>query len=187
LGSSVLHRVGLYLLIASGVSLVLTVFWTMSMGAVDFPCSSGPFVDPGPNDTFAYCISAYPRNAYGGYVYSHGSSSKEKVSIPMGPFWHGSYVAEPHGEMVLLNGRELAPGDSYETTRWFQSVNPWLAVSADIIFANTGPFVLPSGREIPMLSGSIEEGWGFSPLGLIIGLAGYWLVWRYPSEPIDVK
>ena len=170
---------GLALVIFSGFMLLASACWfTRWAGRIDFPCGYMGDVaggSPVPADSrIAYCISKYPRMVSGASPDKHGATSRDKITLWPSPiaFWHGKLSLEREGETLFVNGQPLQPGGRYSRFRFFQSINPWVLVTARITVWNNGTLERYDLPGVLGVGGDIDEGAWPSPLGLVLLVIG---------------
>ncbi len=170
--------VGIVLTAYAVLMLAAVVFWVSRKGYVDFPCEAtlGPRPEVTESTRIVYCISAWPREMYGGGVYAVGASDEDQIVLGPRASWPRSLAVERRGQELLIDGQLLPPGQIYARFRWFPSSNPWLLATSRLTV-----WYLPSA-DVISISGSVREGWFPNPLGLLILGIGLWLLVRGRRE-----
>jgi hypothetical protein len=185
---------GIILTALSTLMLIGAACWVTPKGYMDFPCfdmqqgeclkgygrgaaSGGEEADVGQARMFL-CISIYARGWSGGGTIAQGPEFSNT--------WSGSDIAlARQGQMLIVNGKPLAAGESSSRLRLWPSLTLWLFAATRTTVTNRGTFnclVDGEGNEQAIDAlyayGSISEGWFPNPLGPISLGAGIWLLVR---------
>lgn len=160
------YVLGIALIVISLLCLAVAVCQVTPVMYVDFPCQAGlsPGYEVNPDTRIAYCISIWPLRAIsGGAIYAAGSASQDTVTA-------GILKLERQGQILVVNGQRLAPGETYRKVQWRPSVNPWLIFTFQLVVRNDGVL-----EDVLYISGDVYEGWVLNPLGTLILVGGIWL------------
>jgi hypothetical protein len=175
---SLKFAIGFIVIIYSALMLVSIPLWKNRWSYVDFPCD---WFGPSPSlaavnasSRIAYCISVYPRSAYGGTPLAYGSTDKDEVTIKINP----ALRLQRQGTSLVVNGQLLEVGQSFKQRYTSISFNPWLIAVTDLTITNEGLLMTAnSGSQTPapeaiFVSGDATEEWTLTPLGLLFFVGG---------------
>jgi hypothetical protein len=173
-------KVGITLIIYTTVMLGTIPLWTNRWGYVDFPCywygDTLHLTKPNASTRIAYCISLYPRNAYGAGPLLGSSTEDKGVMIGASGLLklRGLINLQRQGDILLVNGRVLQVGETYVQHIYSYTLNPWLLAATDLGVKNDGVRTTTSnGSEnidanILFVSGDAKEKWVHTPMGLAL-------------------
>jgi hypothetical protein len=181
------------IIVLSVIAMAIGFCQVIPYGNVDFPCFGGG--GEAHSDTrIVYCISYWPLSAHGGEIYAIGSTNQNEVAVR-------EINLRREGQSLFINNHSLSTDETYETTRWIPSINPWIlythhfvirtsglltaAELARISEAGAGMLRIDEGlsksaegsilTDVIYVSGDVYEGWFINPLGFIILGYGIWL------------
>jgi len=175
------------LVVAYAILSLLFFGWSLTWGHGDFPCEwygPGGFAIEGitADTRLAYCISSYSR--WGGSPLLYGATDENQITLhpPSLVFWYGNLDLERQGEILIVNGRSLLPGQTYTRTQWFPALNPWFIRTAQTTVENAGIIELSGSFPVLHVLGSLKPVWFFNPTGLLLIIAGVWLIFSGLNE-----
>jgi hypothetical protein len=185
--SKAIQIIGMLLMLFSIGALLISHFWMVRDGYVDFPCwALGPEnISINSNTKMIYCLSYIPRFAKsGGGIYAKGSAGMEEVVLkPQDngfPSWHGtlSFIVKHSFLKVSSKGSYvdlIAKDENFTRVRIKQSSNPWLLLTVYFRLTNLGTgdkidnyYKQPNSDEILYVGGDVIENWLPSPIGFAL-------------------
>lgn len=187
---------GIVIIVWSVLTIAIGVCQVTPFGNIDFPCGGGGDGKINSESRIVYCISWWPLRAHGGGVYAIGSTNQNEAVIR-------EINLRRDGQSLFVNNHLLNTDETYETTHWIPSINPWVLYTRRFVIRNGGLLtpawlaliakhsgqagmlpvtdeLLYSAKdsiltEVLYVSGDVYEGWFINPLGFIILRYGIWL------------
>ena len=161
---SLKFKFGIALIALTALMLAAIPLWTHHWGNIDFPCewfgTPPSLANVNLNTRIAYCISVYPRSAYGAAPLVYGSTEKDKLTIGV----YGSLSLQRQGDSLVVNNRRLQVGETNDQHLSSPTLNPWLLSTTDFSVKNEGVLKTVSGKkenmapDILYVSGNAKEG-----------------------------
>jgi hypothetical protein len=162
---------GIIVIILTTLMLVTIPLWTNRWSHIDFPCEwfGAPpnLAKVKSNSRIAYCISVYPRNAYGGAPLAYGSAEEENVSIKINDYLD----LRRQGNILFANNHVLRAGEINKQHIASFTLNPWLFAITDLSVKNEGMLKSTNSEsfasDVIFISGDSKEGWELTPFGFL--------------------
>jgi hypothetical protein len=168
--------IGILLLAISFIGLFFLYFDVGRYVYADYPCYGFGSKPTKEASRISYGITIIHRNVTsGGGCWSKGESAYDLV-IGSANYHLPTITIHRENDTIFVYDTPLKIGESHNWQNAVISVNPWVIDTVTFKATNNGYHKnLGSGSTIDVI-GEIREGWFPSPLGIIMIVAGYFLV-----------
>lgn len=178
--SSLKRTLGVILIALSVLAAAIGFCQTMPFWDLGMPCWDADIdrQEINSNTRIVYCINFWPRDAVSGADVDAGTTNQNELTV-----WEINLRRDE--QTLFVNNHLLNTGETYKTSRWTPSINPWVLSTRGFAIKNEGLLTSiesPTSTDALYVSGDVYEGWRINPLGFIILGSGIWLFWQGKKE-----